>query len=226
MGNSNYLSTHVLPMTTPPSPGSNGRGGFVGALVDKLLAYIDRPWRAIFVLALILVGGIGYTVYENRSDLLRVLVAHGPPAPVSLRSDLGAVLTSLLITTSADAIGIWAVDLGANRADLNLAQRRNDGAWPAPEHLQWVTEYTDWTVKTKLFNGEEACGEPAALGGVLASYLATDGMIYACYVPEPPSRSEPTIGVVVLAWRTAPDARDVRRAVAAVQAQTEKIIMR
>lgn len=209
-------------MTSP-----NGRGGFIGSLLDKLLAYVDRPWRAIFILVLVLVLGIGYTVWESRTELVRVFTTHGPTRPLTLRSDLGVVITGLFYGTTADAIAIWAVDLGANRADAKLGKRRGGELWEAhPAHLQWVTEQTNPEVVTKLFRGEAACDNPTALRGVLSEFLASDGMTYACYIPEPPSSSEAVVGVVVLAWRIEPEPGKLRASLAAVQAQTDKIILR
>lgn len=207
-------------------PGNNGRSGFIATLVEKVLGWVDRPWRALFILALVLVLGIGYSVYDHRADLIRVFTAPST-GPVVLRSSLADVIIGLFYTTTADAIAIWAVDVGANRADLKLGYRRGSELWEAhPAHLQWITEQTDPKVAAKLFRGEAVCDNPAALKGVLSAFLISDGMNYACYVPEPPSSTEVAVGVVVLAWRSEPESGKLRASLAAVQAQTNRIIAR
>lgn len=37
--------------------------------LDRLLAFIDRPWKAVAVALLILVGLIGFTAYEQRAQI-------------------------------------------------------------------------------------------------------------------------------------------------------------
>jgi hypothetical protein len=202
------------------------KSGILG-VVDTILTYVDQPWKAVAVIVALIVIGTGDGAWLER-DFLQELLRPAPAAAI-LRNDhdLGAVIDKLFDGTGLEAVAIWSVDLGANVAHLRVARYAAGSPWKIPlPTIQWVTEQSDLAkVSVKLFHGEPACNHTGELHGALAHFLVQDGMEYVCYVPEPPSRTEAAVGMVLLAWKEKPDDALVRSALAAVLNQTNHIVM-
>lgn len=114
---------------------SDPRAGYL----STLLAYIDRPWKAVVVVVLVLVGGAGWIAYEKRDVLIENWMT---PSEPELRTALIPDALGVLATeTSADLIQVWSVDLPANTQQF-IAARRHDGerpVIPTPRRLPVIT---------------------------------------------------------------------------------------
>jgi hypothetical protein len=56
-------------------------------LVDKVLGYVDRPWKIGAAVVLVVVGVVAYIVYENRAAIAqRILASYVTPTCRSVGS--------------------------------------------------------------------------------------------------------------------------------------------
>ncbi|HSR78777.1 MAG TPA: hypothetical protein VLN57_19535 [Xanthobacteraceae bacterium] len=171
-------------------------------LAERVLGYMDRPWRAVAIVVLLILFGLGFAAWEERVRLFGFLeVRH--PAALKL-GELQAAASNLLIVTTADVVTIWSVDIGANSQELLVAKQRN-GRWDfGPTQLPVATETLSSSDIVKLFRGHPICDDPANRGSLLMKHLATIGMHRMCAAPAPPA-PDLLLGVIYLAWRTPPD---------------------
>ena len=183
---------------------ADDKGGVAG-LLAQVFAYVDRPWKVGAVVVLLIVGGIGFIGYEHRQEFIEAWLTPDEP---ELKADLVPQALDKLVTESdADLAQVWSVDLSANAQYFVAARRRDDErpVIPNPRRLPVITTASDAKVLVDVLNGQPACIDITALGSPLARRLADRGMKRGCAIPIPPT-GEAFVGVIYLAWLTAPDA--------------------
>jgi hypothetical protein len=192
------------------------------SLIDHVLGYADRPWRALFVLALIVICGGGLFAYTERAELLHLL--HGS-APVQLRADLGPPVDELLRQTTADMVAIYSIDLGSDTAEYRIGRLRRGGPWTMePRVLPAIHKGSDPEKVALILRGTPSCFGSATGTGLVSRELAKEGLQYVCLVPVPPSAREMLIGLVILAWHTPPGAEVAEAATRATERDTGNLV--
>ena len=194
-------------------------GENVAGIIDRISGFIgDKPWKALFVLVLLVLCGFGWAAYEKRDELLEAWLT--PSAP-ELRTGLVAdALTKLSAETSADLVQIWAVDLASN-SQWFIGARRHDGerpVIPTPRRLPIVVTASDVRALIDVLEGTPVCLELTKTGSPLARRLADRGMTRGCAVPIPPN-PDSFVGVIYVAWskENVPDATQQNVAVGAAR---------
>lgn len=180
------------------------RPGGLSGLLAQLLGYIDRPWKALVIGLLFIVGGVGWALYEKRDELFESWMT--PSAPTLKVADVPAALDSLASEADADLVQIWAVDLASNTQRF-IAARRRDGerpVIPSPRSLPIIVHISDAKALVDVLNGTPVCVEITAQGTPFARRLADRGMKRGCAIPVPPS-PDSFVGVIYLAWATRPE---------------------
>jgi hypothetical protein len=199
----------------------NGKSGIIGTV----LAYVDRPWKLFSVIALFIVGGLGWTLYQSRDEIIEAWLT---PSEVELKtSDVAPALEKLVEDVDADLIQVWAVDLGSNSQRF-LAARRKDGERPfipSPRRLPVMTTASDVEALVNIMNGHPACLAPDDKATALMRRLADRGMVWVCGIPIPPS-PEAFVGVIYLAWQTKPSETDENSALVAAREVSGQLVKR
>jgi len=183
------------------------RSGTAAGIIASVFAFIgDSPWKAFFIIFACLCGAIGWVLYENRQAIVESWLT--PSAP-SLKTELvTGALDKLAQDTDADLVQVWSIDLSANSQHF-FAARRRDGerpVIPTPRRLPIITTTSDAKALVEVLNGTPVCIDISTAGTPLAERLAHRGMKRGCAIPIPPT-SEAFVGVIYLAWLTAPEAK-------------------
>jgi len=184
----------------PPAP-----PGTIASIVASVLGYIDRPWKAIVVVVLLILLGLGYAAFEERSFLREVLVRR--PGPVALKTDVAKPLDELIADTTVDLAMVWAVDLSRNVQQFVLARQRGGGLWTmTPARLPVFFEGTTSQTVIRILRGSTVCDDPQLQPNrLLFQRLTQDGWHYVCAVPVPPGPNSPLVGLLYIAWKAAPE---------------------
>jgi hypothetical protein len=183
-------------MATPPPPPSRG---WLADLIATVFAYIDRPWKAITVVGLILVGSFCWIIYDKRDQLFEAWLT--PLTATLMIGDVPEALDKLVAETDADLIQVWAVDLVSNSQTF-VAARRRDGerpVVPTPRRLPIIIGTADVQALIEILEGRPACVDLETAHSPLATRLFTVGMKRGCAIPIPP-RAETLVGVIYMAW--------------------------
>jgi len=182
----------------------------------QLAAFIDKPWKAVVVIVLFVVGGAGWVAYEKRDIIIENWMT--PSAP-ELRTSLVADALGVLATeTSADLIQVWSIDLPRNTQQF-IAARRHDGerpVIPTPRRLPIITTVSSAKALVDILEGHPICVDLDTMGTPLTERLAQRGMKRGCAMPIPPN-AEAFVGVIYLAWINPPDERSENVAVGAAR---------
>src|SRR4029077_18965998 len=179
--------------------------GHVAGIVDRVLRFIDAPWKAAVVIILVLIIGFGWVAYEKRDELFEVWLT--PDTPGLKASEISPALGKLVTETDADLVQIWAVDLSSN-SQWFLGARRHDGerpVIPSPRRLPIIDHASDIRKLVDVLEGHPVCVDLEVTGTPVARRLAERGMKRGCGIPIPPN-PESFVGVIYLAWSTPTDA--------------------
>jgi hypothetical protein len=185
-------------------------------ILDRVLKFIDAPWKALVVFGLILTLGGGWVLYEKRNELFEAWLT--PDQPQLKTGDVPEALTKLASETNADMVQIWAVDLASN-SQWFLGARRHDGerpVVPSPRRLPIIDQTSDVKRLVDVLEGHPICVDLHRDGTPVARRLAERGMKRGCAVPIPPN-PESFVGVIYLVWSEATDASNENVAVGAAR---------
>jgi hypothetical protein len=201
----------------PPST-----GGTLAGLLDRAFRYMDTPWKALVVVVLVILAGVGWFLYDKRDELFEVWLT--PDAPELMTAEVPAALDRLATETNADLVQIWSVDLLTNSQRF-LGARRHDGekpVIPSPRRLPVLDHTSDVRNLVAVLDGKPTCVDLLVNGTPVARRLAERGMKRGCAIPIPPG-PESFVGVVYLAWTTQTDVSNENVAVAAAREIASKL---
>jgi hypothetical protein len=201
---------------TEPAEGSGVTG-----LIGRVLQFMDEPWKAIIVIVLVIICGVGWIVYEKRDVLFDAWLT---PSTSELKTaDIPEALNKLAQETDADLIQIWQVDLASN-SQWFLGARRHDGerpVIPSPRRLP-IIDHTDIRHLVDVLEGHPICVDLTINGTPVARRLAERGMKRGCGIPIPPN-PESFVGVIYLAWSVPTDVSNENVAVGAAREVARKL---
>jgi hypothetical protein len=190
--------------------------------INRVLAFMDRPWKAVVIVVLIVIGGVGWVLYDKRQELFEVWLT--PDTPELKTADIPEALLKLTTETSADLVQVWAVDLPTN-SQWFLGARRHDGerpVIPSPRRLPIIDHTSDVRKLVDVLEGHPTCVDLSTNGTPVARRLAERGMERGCAVPIPPN-PESFVGVIYLAWAKRTDVSNENVAVGAAREIARKL---
>jgi len=193
--------------------------------LDQLYNFIDKPWKAVVVVALFLIFGAGWVLYEKRDAIIESWLT--PSAPYLKTAQIADALGVLATETSADLLQVWEIDLPRNTQQF-YAARRKDGerpVIPTPRRLPVITTASSAKALVNVLEGRPVCVDLTEQGTPLAERLAQRGMRRGCAVPNPPS-SDAFVGIIYLAWSNPPDERSETVAVGAARDIARTLVTR
>lgn len=176
-----------------------GPTGTVGGIIDRVLRFIDRPWKAAVVVVLLVLLGAGFLIYDKRDVLFEAWLT--PSMTELRRGDVPEALNKLTTETDAELVQIWEVELASN-SQWFLGARRHDGerpVIPSPRRLPIIDHTSDVKRLVDVLEGYPVCVNLSLEGTPVARRLAERGMKRGCAIPIPPN-PETFVGVIYLAW--------------------------
>jgi hypothetical protein len=198
------------------------KNGAVLGILDRLLVFVDKPWKAVVVILLIVIGGLGWVLYEKRNELFEAWLT--PDTPELKTADIPEALAKLTQETNADLVQIWAVNLASN-SQWFMGARRHDGerpVIPSPRRLPIIDRTSDVRMLVDILDGQPTCVDVVVTGTPIARRLAARGMKRGCAIPIPPNR-DAFVGAIYLAWINPPDGQSEAVAVGAAREIARKL---
>jgi hypothetical protein len=172
--------------------------------LDRVLAFVDAPWKAFALAGLAILAGAGYVIWDKRDLLFDAWML---PTEQVLKTNLvPAALIKLVSETGADLVQIWAVSLPSN-SQWFVGARRLDGevpVIPTPRRLPVIVTVSDIQALVAVMEGHPICVDLSKLGSPLARRLEERGMKRGCAIPIPPN-NESFVGCIYIAWERPPD---------------------
>jgi hypothetical protein len=201
-------------------------GGMLG-LVPRLLDYMSTPWRAIMIIILVVLCGVGYALWTERAALIMALSQRQSLVHLIDKIQLKPVLSDLLVHTHADLVMVWSVDFAQNELLFDTSVKRGGGIWPEGGIIPAVTEASHVKTVVRLLNGEVVCDPPQNYpSNLLLRHLATDGYAYLWAVPVPPAANDMVFGILYIVWRKMPDSAETHAAMSLGRSSAARMIER
>ena len=174
--------------------------GSAAGLLQTVLGFVDRPWKAFAIAGLAIVFGSGYLIYVERADIAQA-VLRNYITPRLLPEVFNHEAAAILEATQADVVQLFSMEMGANRMQF-IAGFERGGAWHTfdlPEQI--IHDTTQPALLLKLIEGEVLCldlaaDSPTEIGR--ADYA--QGLRRRCIVTVPPVL-DVTVGLLSVGWR-------------------------
>jgi hypothetical protein len=189
--------------------------------VEKILAFVDRPWKIAAVVILAVTGIVGFTLWEKRAEIAEtVLQAWVTP---QLRADRFVKLAGpLLDYTGADLAVLAEVGIRKNLLRNIDGLRRDIPGWrPMPNPRPLFGAIRDPARLVGLLEGRSVCHDVDPQDGEEERAEAALGIRRRCYIAVPPVL-DALVGILAIGWREPPSAEQEAGAVSLLyQAATQ-----
>jgi hypothetical protein len=165
-----------------------------------LLAFMDRPWKAIVVIVLLVLGGLGYILYLERGTIADAILhkAHEQAeldSPVFLRD-----ADRLLRDTRADYALLIETNINDNILVDRVGVDRDGNRWiPSSGPQQALLPESSMPLVVKFLNNEVACVNAGEALNEDMKAMAVKGYRRVCLVAVPPILGV-AVGGLALAW--------------------------
>jgi hypothetical protein len=186
--------------------------------VEKILSFVDKPWKIAAVVILAVTAVIGVIVWENRADVAEAVLQRWVQPRLHLEW-FPKIGWQLMNDTSADFVALAQVQVRSNLLKNIDGMRRDDRGWkPAvnprpifgtvrdPEHLVAFVEGRPVCHNLDANAGEE---ERAETGSPL-------NLKRRCFIAIPPAKND-LLGILAIGWRQPLSAEAEKGAVSLLQ---------
>jgi len=175
-------------------------------ILDRLLAFMDQPWKAVVIIFLVIIGGAGYILYLERAEIAQAILSHNVKPRLKIEEFIETV-PQLLRDIGAYGALLVEINLTDNISIVRAGFDRDGSGWvPLAGPHAAITEQIDQTLLVKFLRNEPVCADISvnSKNFEVAAAARKYGLTYACIVQVPP-----IIGVMVgglfVAWTERPD---------------------
>lgn len=171
-------------------------------ILDRLLAFMDRPWKAVTILVFVVVLGAGYALWEKRAEIAELILTR-TVLPRLEPERFQAVAMQLLRDTDADAIMLVQGDLNKNVA-MNIAGIDREGRpWLSMTGARPIL-FADFPVSflIRFLAGQTLCLDISDGGDEMRAEERL-GIRRSCLTPIPPIENV-LVGGLWAGWKVPP----------------------
>ena len=182
-------------MASPPQPPGSALG-----LLDRLLSYVDRPWKLAAIIIMAVTGLLLWVVWEQRAGIAEALfkTVH----PHLLTGAFPKVARELTISTGANIVALLSVEIEANTGRYIAGVNTGDADWQPPGDVRPVFTAENSEVVLAIIQGKVFCFGTAADDSLpIRRQIASWGGKRACQVAVP-AITDVIVGGLLLVWRT------------------------
>jgi hypothetical protein len=176
-------------------------------LLDRLLRWLDKPWKAIALVAFAVLIALGWGGWLSR-DMLVDAWKMSAGRPILKRSELTETLRHLRAETDADIVAFWSLNLSANAMNFEDGMRRNLQRWEfTPKRLPAIRDPVGPARGiAEIMSGQIICKNPVSEGDgdLFNRRMMADNIHRLCLVPVPPAPNI-LVGILLIAWIKSPD---------------------
>ena len=180
----------------------NQRGPIVLSVLDRLLAFITTPWKAVVLVILLIVCGIGAFVYDQRVRIADAILTNRNEQQPMLQVDrFTKDAGKLLQDTRGDVTVLIAVHLVDNISDDRMGYDRYGHVWiPVDGPRPIISPDGSSALLVKFLRNEVVCVDTISSPNEEAVAMAKEGYMRACIVMVPPVLGV-GVGALVVGWK-------------------------
>ena len=170
---------------------------------ERLLAYADKPWKAVVVVVLVVVCGFGYLLWDQRARLAD-MVLHAPYTKPALDiARFARDADTLLRDTRGDVAVLIELHLVDNISIDRIGFDRDGNRWvPIDGPQQAIAPDGSTAMIARFLRNEVICFDTQGAVTEEARALLASGYTRACLVSVPPIIGV-GVGGLLVAWKMA-----------------------
>jgi hypothetical protein len=170
-------------------------------LVDRIIGYVDKPWKILAVIVLAGAAVVGWTLWERRAEIAEAVLEGWVKPRLEAERFTGKFGNELLQQTRADLTVLARITLHENLIQDIDGYKRDEPAWrPPPNPRPVFYAERDPQLLVGLMEGKPICRDIIGNDGEEERLLAGLGMKRRCYVAVPPVL-DALVGGLMVAWR-------------------------
>ena len=169
--------------------------------IDTVLRFLDKPWKAIALIALAVAGVVTFALYEHRAELAEAILEGYTKPRLEKDRFTPKFASELLARTRSDLVVLTQITLSNNLAQNVDGIKRDDPGWK-PDTNPRPLFYADRDPQAliALIEGRVVCRDISAQDGEEDRALAALNMRRRCSVAVPPVL-DALVGGLFVAWR-------------------------
>ena len=173
-------------------------------VLDKVLAYVDSPFKLVAILVMGLVTFVGYFVWQNQTVLIGAY-QESKKMPVIYEERVDDAASVLFKQTDAKFVAIFKVNPILGTRILHRLYTK-DGRSKDMEGLDvglFTTNVSNNNDVVRLMAGEVPCSPYLRPQSELGIWYISQGVSFTCRISVPPDRSR-FIGQITAGWAEQP----------------------
>jgi hypothetical protein len=171
---------------------------------ERLLSYADKPWKALMVLLLVIIGGLGWIVWTERARIADYVLVRAHEHAVLNDKAFVDDAVRLLRDTRGDMVLLVEFQLTDNLMTDRVGVDTDGNRWvPSTGPQPALLPSSSMPMLVQFLANEVVCSDTAEAVNEDARALAAKGYARLCMVAVPPILGV-GVGGLVVAWRTAP----------------------
>jgi hypothetical protein len=175
-----------------------------GTVFERLLTYADTPWKAIVILIGIIICGLGWIVWTERTRIADAILVSAHDRAVINETAFIADASRLLRDTRGDMVLLVEVELNDNLMRDRIGIDTDGNRWvPSTGPQQALHPNSSMPFLVKFLANEVVCDNTADTVNDDARAMAEKGYQRICVVAVPPILGV-GVGMLVVAWKTSP----------------------
>jgi hypothetical protein len=197
--------------------------GVALSVIDRLLAFMSTPWKAVVVVVLLVVCGLGWLIYDQRAVIADAVLRK--PITVATLNTARFVkgVSTLLRETHGDVAVLAELHLTDNVLIDRVGFTRDDVLWVPIEGPQVaIFVGADTALLARFLRQEVVCRDTAESASEELKALAVNGYTRACMVEVPPVLGV-GVGALLVAWKAALSPAAEARAGLSMSAEAMKL---
>jgi hypothetical protein len=171
-------------------------------ILDRVLAFMDKPWKAIAILLFVVVGGIGWFLYEQRARIADMVLHEPIMKPQLSVATFARGYEKLLRETKGDLAVLIEINLNDNVAFDRIGYTASGTPWVPVEGPQPALHpQTSMDKVIRFLRNDVVCVDTQNGPSADMQALFAANYLRACMVAVPPILGT-SVGGLVVAWKT------------------------
>lgn len=173
-------------------------------ILDRLLSFMDKPWKAVAIGVMLVIGGVGYLLYLERAEIANAILRGPTMTPKLSIKAFEMDVDQLLRETRADLAYLAELKIIDNTMIERSGYTRDGHPYvPTPGPSTALTAGTSMNLLVRFLRNEVVCfGIGPDSSQEEQRQLAKQGYVRECVVAVPPILGV-QVGLLVVVWREA-----------------------
>ena len=172
--------------------------------LDKILTYVDSPFKLVALVIMAVLAFMGFLIYKNL-DLIVGTYKEQQRLPTLAENRLDDAVTHLFKNTQAEVVAIFKVDpiLGSRVMYRAYTREGRDKTKEGIDVGLFTANAANNRDVVALMAGEVPCVEYLAAQSEVGLWYIEKGMRYGCRISVPPEPGK-FIGQITVGWKETP----------------------